>query len=30
METEGKLRIADVFVGMRDPRQAGFADLLLD
>lgn len=22
METEGKLRIADVFVGMRDPRQA--------
>ena len=22
METEGKLRIADVFVGIRDPQQA--------
>ena len=22
METEGKLRMADVFVGLRDPRQA--------
>lgn len=22
METEGRLRVADVFVGIRDPRQA--------
>jgi hypothetical protein len=32
METEGKVRLAEVFVGLRDPRQAKKVehDLVLD